>query len=189
MDQAARRPAPFEARGLPAYRMGASRVPVVRGLYGERGFRRRHARTDASRRGRANCVHVFRRAMVAMPSANHLGPSCDSPLEGRAHHANRETVAARAGAVRPRRGRTNHLRRYGRDEVAERTGTRLLRPGARQGLELSRTPEIVQKEGDPYSLLSHSSVSIRGMARPGLKEKHPPPPGVARMPVGMVRIL
>jgi hypothetical protein len=111
MDQAARRPTQLEARRFAARRVAASRVQIVRGLHGECGFRRWHARTDGGGRTRADCVHVFGRIVVAMPSANHLGQSGSSRLDRRAHHADREIVAARARAVRARRGRANHLRR------------------------------------------------------------------------------
>jgi hypothetical protein len=117
MDQATRRAAAFQAQRLAPHGMAARCFQIVRGLHGEYGFRRWHPRTDASRRGLADCVHVFGRPVVAMPSANHLGQSRDSRLDSRAHHANREIVDARARAVRARRGRTNHLRRCGYDRI------------------------------------------------------------------------
>jgi hypothetical protein len=112
MDQATRRPAQLEARRLASHGMAAPRLQILRRLHGECGFCRWPARTNWGRDRRAHRVHLLRRTVVAMPPAYHFGQSAGARLGRRAHHADREAVAARARAFRARCRRTNNLRRY-----------------------------------------------------------------------------
>ena len=126
MDQATRRQAQLEARRLRAHGVAAPCFQVLRRLYGEYGFRRWLARTDWSCDRRAHRVHVLRRTVVAMPPANHFGQFGGARLGRRAHHADRQVVAARPRAVRARCRWTNSLRRYCCDGIVNYAAARWL---------------------------------------------------------------
>ena len=126
MGQATRRQAQLEARRHRAHGMAASCFQILRRLHGECGFRRWPARTDWRRDRRAHRIHVLRRTVVAMPPANHFGQSAGARLGRRAHHADREVVAARPRAVRARCRRTNNLRRYCCDGIVNYAAARWL---------------------------------------------------------------